>query len=138
VNNYVSSVQLHVAGQCVAPLGDRRRLAGLVSKVCLVLSLGACAGAPPTGAKDPFRAIQREEQQVALGQAALAGDGDCQASRAAAEDQVCAASKRLCELASDLDDADAQARCARVSDACTGARERTRERCATKPPQHDG
>ena len=117
---------------------DGRRVAALVSNVCLVLSLGACAGSPPTGARDPFRAIQREEQQVALGQAALARESDCQAAQKVAEDQVCAASARLCELASDLDDPDAQARCARASDACTGARERTRERCATNPPRHDG
>ena len=135
MNKYVSSVQLHAAGQCEPPLVDGRRVAALVSKVCLGLSLVACAGTAPTGAKDPFRAIQREEHQVALGQATLARTSDCQASRTAAEDEVCAASARLCKLANDLDDADAAARCARASDACTGARERTRERCATKPPQ---
>jgi hypothetical protein len=84
---------------------------------------------------------------VALGQSELQRGGDCQAARAAAEEQVCAASARLCEVASGLDDADAQARCGRASDACAGARERTQERCAqlqedraapTKPPQHGG
>jgi hypothetical protein len=119
----------------------------LVSNICLALSLSACAGGPPTGARDPFRTIQREEQSVALGQAELARGGDCQAARAASEEQVCAASARLCDVASGLDDADAMARCVRASDACTGARERTTERCAqlqgghsapTRPPQHGG
>jgi hypothetical protein len=134
VNNYVSSVQLHAAGLCGVPRADAAHLAALVSKVCLLLSLGACGARSPTGEEDPFRAIQREEHRVAVAQAALDREGDCQAARTLTEDDVCAASVRLCDLAVSLEDPDAEARCGRSSDACTGARERYQERCATKPP----
>jgi hypothetical protein len=86
------------------------------------------------GAGEPFRRIQEQEHQVALGQAALANAPTCEEARSTSEQQVCPSSERLCELAFSLKDRDAVARCAQAQDSCLGAREHVASLCATNPP----
>jgi hypothetical protein len=109
-----------------------------VKKFCVFGMLCACGGTPRRTIDQPFRSIQEQEQRIAEGNAALDGERNCQRARAASEEQVCAASKTLCQLAEPLADKDAQARCLHGADACRSARERAEQQCATTPAKHDG
>ena len=86
-----------------------RRLAGPLALIG-ALACGA-AEAPVTGTHAHFRAIQRQEARIdANRNVALAPTGDCPTACESAHN-IAAAADRICLLAGDLHDPDAQARC---------------------------
>ena len=137
VNKYVSSVQRQRPFVCEkerkAPpfRAIQLAIAGAAVGLC---GCGRSGSGAEEGASEPFRRIQEQEQQVALGQAALEQDATCAEARATSEGQVCAASDRLCEVAKSLKDRDAAARCEHAQESCLGAREHVLSLCATNPP----
>jgi hypothetical protein len=89
--------------------------------------LGACASAHTPREErlnTAFAQIQVHEAGIERERTALAPDAvtnaDCGARRAAADD-ICRHAERICELARELADADALARCAQAQDACSVA-----------------
>jgi hypothetical protein len=137
VNKYVSSVQRQRASVCEKERKQRAWCASNLAIAGILLGLSSCARAgagTQEAAAEPFRRIQKEEQQVALGQAALDQARDCETAQSTSEAQICKASERLCGVASSLKDRDASARCQNAQDSCTGAREHVASLCATNAP----
>src|SRR4051794_27650155 len=123
VKKYASCVQGHQASRC----GRTRQF---LTCVQLILLLEACGGSPALPPDEGFRRIQEHEAAVSLASAKLDAAADCGENRELSE-QVCRESRSLCQVAEQLEDADAIERCASSSDACEGARERTANGCAT-------
>jgi hypothetical protein len=137
VNKYVSSVQRQRASVCEKERKARSSAARNLAIVGFSLGLLSCAksgSGAQEAAAEPFRRIQEQEQQVALGQAALDEARDCDKARDTSEAQICQASERLCGVAAGLKDRDAAARCQNAQDSCTGAREHVASLCATNAP----
>ena len=78
-----------------------------------------------------FRRIQVHEAQVARADAALNRESGCSDGTLARAQELCAASRAVCEESQQLHDRDATDRCLAANASCAGARERTRVRCAT-------
>ncbi len=137
VNKYVSSVQRQRAGVCEKERIHRLFRAIQLAILSVSLGLAGCAkstGGAHEGASEPFHRIQEQEQQVALGQAELSRERDGAAAEHTSEKQICAATDRLCDVASSLKDRDAAARCRLAQDSCQGAREHVASLCATNAP----
>lgn len=67
-----------------------------------------------------FAAIQVEEATIAQASARAAQPVEC-GVRCAAHAELCQAAERICELAGELEDADALARCRMARDSCDAA-----------------
>ena len=93
----------------------------------------ACGGSPGLSADKGFRRIQQHEAALAVASAALAAATDCSEVRVRAE-RMCSESEALCQVARELHDNDARARCVNSAEACEGARERITSACATPAP----
>ncbi|MCB9708527.1 MAG: hypothetical protein H6714_07080 [Myxococcales bacterium] len=89
--------------------------------VCVVLGMLGCAGADT---HQLYRDIQIREAQVSEALLACGRSNPTAPFSRAVEKRGCHASQHICDLADDLDEADAQIRCERARRAC-----HTLERC---------
>jgi hypothetical protein len=137
-NIYAPRVQAKYAVLCAAAPNLTHMSVRIVSQIWVLYALAGCAKPAPQNADDAFRRIQEQEALIALGNEQLRTVPACDPTVEAAVDQVCSASKSLCKIASDLEDRDAHSRCLAGGDACSSARGRAAEPCATNPARDDG
>jgi len=102
--------------------------------VQVALLLAGCGRSPGLSADEGFRRIQEHEASLAEASASLEAATDCGEVRVRAE-RVCSESEALCQVAEELRDGDARARCMISAEACEGARERITSGCATPAPR---
>ena len=89
---------------------------------CAALPFGCRPTYPPPATHAHFDAIQRQEAEIeGARNGALESDSDCNL-RCRSTVRGCGAAARVCEIADQVTDADADARCDRAKDRCTAYR----------------
>jgi hypothetical protein len=97
--------------------------APLLLLLASAVSVGCAADAQERERRlsEGFAAIQVEEATIARASARAAQPDECPV-RCGAHAELCQAAERICELADELADADALARCHQARESCDGAR----------------